>query len=141
MNRDKKFVADSFALTELAMFEAEGALECLGEVIISNRTKEYLDRYYERDVEASDFGTAYDAGDRIGFVEHDGSYRARKKEFGLRLRKIVAERCRVEPVYGDLGDGEVSETLSALVGNEGREALILAKEHGAALLTLDGKLR
>ena len=140
-NRDKKFVADSFALIELAMFESDGALECLGEVIISNQTKEYLERYGEQDVDSSDFGTAYDAGDRIGFVEHDGSYRARKKSFGLRLRKIVSERCRVEPVYGDLGDDEVSETLSAVVGNEAREALILAKEHGAVLLTLDGKLR
>lgn len=139
--RGTRFVADSFALAELAMFEAEGALECLGEIIISNRTKELIERYGERDGDASDFGTAYDAGDRIGFIEHDDTYRARRKSFGLRLRKIVEERCRIEPVYGDLGDGEELENLSAVIGEEAREALILAKEYGAALLTLDGKLR
>lgn len=138
--REKPFVADSFALVELAMFETASALSTLGEIIISNRTKELLGRYDDHDLGASGFGSAYDAGGTIGFVEYDESYRTRRRDFARRLAKIIDENCRVEPSYGAFDDEE-SARISELLGEEAREVVLLAREHGAALLTLDGRLR
>lgn len=141
MKREKPFVADSFALAELARFDSESALSCLGEVVVSHRTKEIIEAFAERSKSLPEAGTAYDAGGRIGFVEYDESYRKRQSDFGERLLNVLREHCRVEPGYGDFGDDEEAAKISEILGDEGREAVLLAKEHGGVLLTLDGRLR
>lgn len=141
LKHEKPFVADSFALAELARFDSESALSCLGEVVVSHRTKEIIEAFAERSKSPPEAGTAYDAGGRIGFVEYDESYRKRQLDFGERLLNVLREHCRVEPGYGDFGDDEEAAKISEILGDEGREAVLLAKERGGVLLTLDGRLR
>jgi hypothetical protein len=123
------------------MFEAESALSSLDKIIISNRTRDFLEHYSPNDLETSRCGIAYDAGDRLGFVEYDESYRTRQLDFARRLGKIVSEHCRVEPGYGDFENDEKPAKVSEVLGGEASEAVLLAREHGAVLLTLDGRLR
>lgn len=141
LKREKPFVADSFALAELTRFDSEAALSCLGEVVVSHKTKEIIEVFAERSKSPSDAGTAYDAGGRLGFVEYDEAYRKRQMDFGDRLLNVLQQYCRVEPSYGDFGDDEESSKISEILGAEGREAVLLAKERSGVLLTLDGRLR
>lgn len=138
---EKPFVADSFALAELVRFGSESALAILENVMVSYRTKEIIEAFVERSKSISEVGTAYDAGGQLGFIEYNEGYRKKQSEFGDRLLKVLSDYCRVEPGYGDLGDDEVAASLGKVLGDEARETLLLAKENGGVLLTLDGRLR
>lgn len=141
LKREKPFVADSFALAELTKFDSESALSSLGEVVVSHRTKEIIEDFAEHSKLSTEAGTAYDAGGRLGFVKYDEAYRKRQSDFGDRLQTVFSKYCKVEPSYGDFGDDEEAAKISEILGAEGREALLLAKERGGVLLTLDGRLR
>lgn len=141
LKREKPFVADSFALAELARFDSELALSFLGELVVSHRTKEIIEAFAEHSKSSPETGTAYDAGGRLGFVEYNEAYRKRQSDFGSRLLKVLHDYCRVEPSYGDFGDDDEAAKISEILGSEAREAVLLAKERGGILLTLDGRLR
>jgi hypothetical protein len=53
----------------------------------------------------------------------------------------AAGKCVCAPAYGDIGGGEEAEALARILGPEEMEALLLAKERGALLLSADGRLR
>lgn len=141
LKHEKSFVVDSFALAELVRLGSESALSVLGEVRVSYRTKEIIEAFAERSKSISELGTAYDAGGHLGFIEYGEGYRKWQSEFGDRLLKALSDYCRVEPGYGDFGDEEDASNIAKILGDEGRETLLLAKEHGGVLLTLDGRLR
>lgn len=136
----RPFVADSLALTELVRLGVGHALSVLGDVLVSPKTKEIVEAFAEEARSDRSFGTAFDADGRLGFHEHGEGYRQERIAFAERLSDLVSNSCRVQPAYGDFGDGEPSR-LTEVLGAEEREALLLARECGADVFTLDGKLR
>jgi tetratricopeptide (TPR) repeat protein len=137
---DAVFVADSAALAELARLEVGHALGVLPKILVSTATKEIVDAL-AADAEADDsFGSAFDAGGQLGFVEFDDRRKKQRLAFAHALVEVVG-RCEVAPAYGDLGDSENARGMAKVMGPEEREMLLLAKERGAAVLTLDGRIR
>jgi tetratricopeptide (TPR) repeat protein len=133
-------VADSSAIAELALFDAANAIACLPRIMISPATREAIDNMLV-DAEADDsVGTAFDDDGRLGYIEYDDRHRRKRINFAKVLADI-ADRCETAPSYGDLGDSEDARSLERILSNEDRETLLLAKEKGAILLTLDGRLR
>lgn len=139
-NSEAVFVADSTALAELARLEVGHALGALPKVLVSTATKEIVDTL-AADAETDDsFGSAFDAGGQLGFVEFDDRRKKQRLAFARTLSEIVG-RCEVAPAYGDLGDSENARGMAKVMGPEEREMLLLAKERGAVVLTLDGRIR
>lgn len=133
-------VADSTALVELALFGALKALDALPKIMISTATKEVINAFVFEVENDDSFGTAFDNNGKLGFVEYDERHKKTRIEFAKALAE-VASKCETAPAYVDLdGDGEAKEFVK-LLADEDRETLLLAKEHNAALLTLDGRLR
>lgn len=134
------FIADSTALAELARLEVGHAVGALPKVLVSAATKEIVDALVA-DAETDDsFGTAFDADGRLGFVEFDDRRKMQRLAFAHALSEVVG-RCEVAPAYGDLGDSENARGMAKVMGPEEREMLLLAKERGAIILTLDGRIR
>ncbi|WP_130472343.1 tetratricopeptide repeat protein [Candidatus Magnetaquicoccus inordinatus] len=131
-------VADSTALCELARHGAERALSILPRVLIASATKELVDAFVTDAESDKSSGMAFDNGGKLGFVEYGESWKAQRIAFARRMAEIVAG-CDVLPVYGDFGSSE--QELFSVLGTEEGEILRLAKEHGASILTLDGRLR
>lgn len=139
-NPDTVFVADSAALAELARLDVGHALDALPKVIVSAATKEIVDAL-AADVETDEsFGSAFDAGDRLGFVEFDDQRKKQRVAFARAVSEVMG-RCEAVPAYGDLGDSEDARGMVKAMGPEEREMLLLAKERGAIILTLDGRIR
>lgn len=133
-------VVDSTALTELALFGALKALDALPKILMSTATKETIDTFLHEVENDESFGTAFDNDGKLGFIEFDESRKQTRLEFARALVDVVS-RCEVAPAYVDIGSlGEAGE-FANLLANEEREALFLAKERNAILLTLDGRLR
>ena len=125
-NSEAVFVADSTALAELARLEVGHALGALPKVLVSTATKEIVDAL-AADAETDDsFGSAFDAGGQLGFVEFDDRRKKQRLAFARTLSDIVG-RCEVAPAYGDLGDSENARGMAKVMGPEEREMLLLAK--------------
>ncbi len=133
-------VVDSTALAELALLGALKALDALPKIFMSTATKETIDAFLHEVENDESIGTAFDNDGKLGFIEFDETRKQTRLEFARALADVVS-RCEVAPAYVDIDAlGEAGE-FSKLLANEEREALLLAKERNAILLTLDGRLR
>ncbi len=138
--KDIAVVVDSTALAELALFGALKALDALPKILMSTATKETIDTFLREIENDESIGTAFDNDGRLSFIEFDESRKQTRLEFAKALAD-VASRSEVAPAYVDIDAmGEASE-FAKLLADEEREALLLAKERNATLLTLDGRLR
>lgn len=137
---DVVVVADSSAIAELALFDAANAIGCVPRILISPATREVIDEMLSEAESDKSVGTAFDDDGRLGYIEYDDRHRRKRIAFAKALADI-ANRCETAPSYGDLGDSEDARTFVQILTAEDREALLLAKEKGAILLTLDGRLR
>lgn len=133
-------VADSTALCELARHGAECALQAFPKLLVSSGTKELVDALVAEAESDESCGMAFDDGGRLGFVEFGEKRKIERIAFARRMAEIVG-RCEVLPAYGDLGESKEAKGLSSIMGAEEKEMLLLAKEHGASILTLDGRIR
>ncbi len=138
--KEMTVVVDSTALAELALFGALKALDALPKILMSTATKETIDAFLHEVENDESVGTAFDNDGRLGFIEFDDSRKQTRLEFAKALADVVS-RCEVAPAYVDIdATGETGE-FAELLANEEREALLLAKERNAILLTLDGRLQ
>lgn len=138
--KETPVVVDSTALAELALFGVLGALDALPKILMSTATKETIDAFLHEVENDDSFGTAFDNDGKLGFIEFDKSRKQARLGFAKALAEVVS-KCEVAPAYIDLdASGKAAEFLK-LLSNEEREALLLAKDRNAILLTLDGRLR
>jgi len=138
--KEMAVVVDSTALAELALFGALKALDALPKILMSTATKEAIDNFLDEAENDESIGTAFDNDGRLGFIEFDERRKQTRLDFAKALAD-VASKCEVAPAYVDIETmGETGEFVK-LLANEEREALLLAKERNAILLTLDGRLR
>lgn len=133
-------VADSTALCEMARHRVERALSILPRVLISSETKKLVDSFVDAAENDKSSGMVFDNGGKLRFVEFNETWKSQRIAFARRLAEIVAG-CEVLPAYGDLGPTNEARVLLSVMGDEERELLLLAKEHGAYILTLDGRIR
>lgn len=133
-------VADSTALSELARHDVGHALGAVPRLLVSAATKEVVDVLVAEAETDESFGTAFDNDGKLGFIEFDERRKKERLSFARAMAEIL-DRCDVLPAYGDLGESENARGLAKVMGREEKEMLLLAREHGAVLLTLDGRIR
>jgi transcription elongation GreA/GreB family factor len=134
------YVVDSTALAELAFYDAGHALNVLPKVLVSASTKEVIDTFLTKVKEDKSIGTAFDDNGHLRLIEFDDKTREAQIKFAEKLAETIA-LCEVLPAYGDLGDSDNAIGLARVMGTEEKDVVLLAREHGAIVLTLDGRLR
>lgn len=134
-------IMDASAVAEFARFDMADALSVLGQPMVTPRTVEIVYDFHEEEQDGRTVGTAFDDGGRLGFVEITEVHRDNRRRFAALMKDIVERRCVVVPAYGDVGETEEGLALSKLLTKEEVDTILLAKEKGALLLTLDGRLR
>lgn len=134
-------VMDASAVAEFARFDMADALSVLGQPMVTSRTVEIIFNFHEEEQDGRTVGTAFDDGGRLGFIEITDDLRNNRRRFAALMKEIIERRCVVTPAYGDAGETEEGLALSKLLTREEVDVILLAKEKGALLLTLDGRLR
>ena len=140
-SKRKPIVADASALSELARFGLGDVLGALGTVLVAPRTLEIVNGFHEEARSDASFGSAFDADGRLGFAEATEEHKESRRRFADNLAEALEKHCKAEPAYGNAGEGGEQQSLAELLSREEVEAILLAKEHRAVLLTLDGRLR
>lgn len=141
-DNNRPIVLDASAVAELARFDAGEALEAfLGQALITPKTLEIVSAFVEEAKSGRVVGAAFDDGGRLGFSEITKEHRENRMRIAARMKELVEKRCAVEPAYGDAGETQEERSLSRLLSKEEVDGILLAKERGALLLTLDGRLR
>lgn len=140
-SKQRPIVVDASALAELVRFSLGDVLGALGTVLAAPATLEIVSSFREEARSDTSVGSAFDAGGKLGFVEATEERKELRKRFGDNLVEALERHCRVEPAYGNAGESREQQSLAELLSREEIEVILLAKEHGAVLLTADGRLR
>lgn len=135
------YVVDSMTLAELVLFDATEALGILPKLLITVPGKESVEALLAEDGPNEAFGSAFETNGKLEVIKYDDNYRARRLSFARSMNDAVSKYCEVVPSYGEIGGTPLSDALSKLAEGEEREILLLAKETGATILTVDGRLR
>jgi hypothetical protein len=142
LNRpDALYAVDSMTLAELILFDAGEALRILPRLLITVRGKESVEALLTEDPEDKVVGTALETNGKLELIKYDEAHHSRRRSFACSMVDAVTTHCEVAPAYGEMEETQLSEALSELVEGEERELLLLAKEYGATLVTVDGRLR
>ncbi|GAA0830729.1 GreA/GreB family elongation factor [Cupriavidus pauculus] len=140
-DRASPVVVDAITLAELVRFEQGKLLSTLGRVYVCRGT---YDRFKQAEVEALDSRTVAHAADIDGqfaflpVTEDAREWKARQYTEALRLIETYCEIC---PVYGPEQTPNELLLLKDLLDTDTYDALALCLEKGAALLSIDERLR
>ena len=138
---DAVYVIDALTLTEFVNLGVQEVLGHLPKVLVSTVTKVMLEGLLREAEEDRSLGTSTEVNGELAFIEHHARYHVRRMEFFKGLLGAVEQYCEVQPAYGELpNEGEVP-SLADVLQEEEMEVLMLAKEAGATVLTLDGRFR
>jgi hypothetical protein len=108
---------------------------------VSSAAVQILEGLIEGAVDDRSFGRAVNIDGQLRIVEYDEEFRSSKLRYLERIKRAVEEHCIVQPTYGS---GELPDSLTELeelLGDDEYEALLLAKELGAVLISMDQVLR
>lgn len=134
-------VVDLATLAEIVALDCEGALACCSNVYVSSAALHALEGLIEHVQDDRSIGRAASIDGQVRFVEYDDQHKQSRLRYLERIKAAIERYCKVRPTYGA---GEVPDKLTELeehLGDDEYEALLLAKELDAVLLSLDLVLR
>jgi len=138
---ENPFVIDLATLGEIVALDCAPALSALSKPYVSSAAVQILEGLIEGAVDDRSFGRAVNIDGQLRIVEYDEEFRSSKLRYLERIKRAVEEHCIVQPTYGS---GELPDSLTELeelLGDDEYEALLLAKELGAVLISMDQVLR
>jgi PIN domain associated with the TPR-GreAB-C-PIN system len=134
------YVTDAATLTELVLLNCESALAVLPEVYVSSATQELLDSLLEEEREGKATGYVQDIDGVMGYMDITEADRARRIARQQSIVDVARRYCQATPVYGPGRLPRGLETAEHVLERDEYEALLLAAEKNATLITLDGRL-
>jgi tetratricopeptide (TPR) repeat protein len=139
--RPKPAVIDLLTLTELVMCECEATLEPLAPVFIPQSNVGALAQMVE-DAEADvSSGSLREQAGQMIYMETTADSKKRKIEILQKIQKCVSKYCKPSAAYGPETLPEGIREIGRLLDDESLDPILLALEHQAILITLDGRLR
>lgn len=139
--RDKPLVFDLTTLSEVVDLGCVEALASYDTVYITSAATHILDGLIVRASDDKSVARAASIGGHVRFIEVDKQDRQIRLDSLNHLKNVIAEYCIVRPAYGN-GNVPVELTqLEDLLGDDEYEALLLAHELNATLVSVDLELR
>ncbi|WP_126243019.1 tetratricopeptide repeat protein [Burkholderia gladioli] len=140
-DRDHALVVDLATVNELVAMGLEKVLAYSRSVYLTASASSVLDNLIaEEEGNGSRANIAEQEG-RIILTELDDAYHGKRRAYLCRLRECVDKYCQIVPVYGVEDPPSGLLQFRELIDEESYDALLLALEKNAVLLTLDGRLR
>jgi tetratricopeptide (TPR) repeat protein len=140
-NVDTAIVVDMCTLGEIVALDCEAALACYPRIYITSAAVHALHGLIESIQDDRSIGRAAHIDGQVRFVEYGDQYKQTRLGYLERVKAAIEQHCTVQPTYGTGDVPEELTELEELLGEDEYEALLLAKELGATLLTLDLVLR
>ena len=138
----KSYVLDLSCLVELARLDLlDSALVIFGKPLITVSLREQLLGIIQIHNKMSPAGTASEIGGQINYQEIPIEYLEYRKEFLNTLLDYIDNYCEVVPVIGPDVVTEQQASIGELLGHSSQDAIYLALERNAILVTEDGGFR
>lgn len=134
-------VLDLATLGEIVALDCEEALAPYEEIYISSTARQILEHLIEAADRDRSVARAASLDGRLQIVEYSQDYKVAKLRYLERIREAIDRYCTVRPAYGTGDTAPELHSLESLLGDDEYEALLLAKETTALLLSLDLGLR
>lgn len=134
------WVVDLSMLVELAALELLDVMEHLPKVYVSSATKLALAVKLDKTSRYHSGGTMFTQDGRIGIQEQTKENWNSERDFLHSIDLAIDAYCEVVPAYGPLAPLEMPK-LQDILADEEYATLLVCLEHGAGLLSLDGRLR
>ncbi len=143
LSRDgSSFVIDSLTLAEFGRFDCLDALALLPRVLVATATRAVLEEAAREARDDRSIGSAIEVDGQMVFVEHDDAFKAHRIAFFQQLLDAVDRYCAVMPTYASLEEEERRYPgIASFLSHEEVEVLLLAKDSGSDVLSLDGRFR
>lgn len=134
------YVTDAVTIAELVHVNGDRALEGLPKVLLSSQAMELLEAKLEQAKSDLSAGQLIDHNGLMRFVESTPESKAKQLALCEKMVEVAHRYCDIVPVYGPVDMPPELEQLHNVLQKEEYSALLLAAEHQATLLTLDGHL-
>jgi transcription elongation GreA/GreB family factor len=134
-------VVDLATLGEIVALDCEAALAPHKELYISSAARQILEHLIEAANRDRSVARAGSVDGQLKIVEFSQEYKAAKLRYLERIKEAIDLYCTVKPAYGAGDTAPELLALESLLGDDEYEALLLAKETNALLLSLDLGLR
>lgn len=134
-------VADLATLGEIVALDCEEALAPYKELYISSAARQILEHLIEAANRDRSVAHAGSVDGQLQIVEVSRDYKAAKVRYLERIKDAIDRYCIIRPAYGAGDTTPELLALEDLLGDDEYEALLLAKETSALLLSLDLGLR
>jgi hypothetical protein len=139
--QDQAVVVDLATMNELVAAGLEKVLAYSPTVFLSASESGVLDSLITDEEGNKSRANMAEQDGRIVLTELDDSYHEKRRAYLLHLRDCVGKYCQVVPVYGVEDPPSDLLKFREVIDDESYDALLLALEKNALLLTLDGRLR
>jgi len=134
-------VIDLLTVSELVLCECEAALAPLAPVLIAQSAVDTIAHMIEEAKEDQSAGNMREDNGRLVLTENTDAYKARRIAILAKIQYCIETHCRPLPVYGPEAIPNEIRALARVLDDECTDAMLLALEHQAYLITLDGRLR
>ena len=135
------YLIDAVTLVELGTLECLSVLTVVPTLLITSHTRDALEaRLAEAQTERTE-GTAFEQDGKLGFIEVTAEQRQREVRFLRTVVDAMRKHCRVVPAYGTDSLATIPRQLEHAISTEEFSVVLAAAEHGAALISLDARLR
>lgn len=139
--RSMRAVIDLLTVSELVLCECEAVLAPLAPVLIAQSSVDTIAHMIEEAKEDQSLGNMREENGQIVLIENTDTYKARRLEILVKIQKCLNTHCRPLPVYGPEAIPTEIQSITRVLDHESSDAILLALEHQAHLITLDGRLR
>lgn len=136
-----KLAIDLATLAELVMFKGESSLGAVKKVYVSALSQQMLKSLRSEIENDQSKGSAADIHGQMRFFETSGLQRSQQVDFLQRIQAVIDKYCEVVPSYGALDIPNEYAKLEGLIGDDEYQAVLMAHEYNAVLLSLDIHLR
>lgn len=139
--RGQPLVVDLATVNELVATGMEKILAYSPTVFIAASASNILDNLIVEEQDNKSKANMAEQDGRIVLTELDDTYHEKRNAYLRRLRECVDKYCQVVPAYGVEEPPKELLAVREVFDEESYDALFLALEKNALLLTLDGRLR
>lgn len=137
---DAVYVIDAVTIAELVHINGDKALEALPKVLLSTQAMALLEEQLEQAKSDQSAGQLIELDGEMRFVESTPESKVNQLAQCKKMVDVAQRYCEIVPVYGPVEMSQELEALHTVLQEEEYSALLLAVEHQATLLTLDGHL-
>lgn len=141
-SKTKRYVLDLLTIAELVQRKAFAtAIKVIGTPLVSQTLREHVLILQQLDTGLQATGSLSEEGGNLKLTETSEDYFFNRRKLLTEILVCIDQHCEVVPTYGPQQITSIHETIAHALDADTLDALYLAAEHSAVLVSEDGSLR